>query len=106
MGFRKLFTRDKEYFYFGVEIFPQQMHEMSRVYCIVCVISFSFLLMSAVPFNKIVSAQSPSATLWAGTNEGTVLIYQLVVPPSSRRSEDVVQCILGWFTIKFCCIFF
>jgi hypothetical protein len=38
-------------------------------------------------------------TLWVGTNAGTVLIYQLVVPSSGRRAEDAVQCILGQFEI-------
>ena len=47
-------------------------------------------------------AQSHTPTLWAGTNAGTVLIYQLTVPSSDKRNEDIVQCILGMCAVCTC----
>lgn len=35
------------------------------------------------------------ASLWMGTNHGTVSIYQLIVPTNDRRTQDTVQCTLA-----------
>ena len=48
-------------------------------------------------FYGLAIAQNHTPTLWAGTNAGSVFIYQITVPGSDRRDDDPVQCILGKF---------
>ena len=42
-----------------------------------------------------VSVQMMTATLWTGTNNGTVYIFTLTIPSGTRRSEEDVSCQLG-----------
>ncbi len=41
------------------------------------------------------TGQSHTPTLWAGTNAGTVYIYQITMPASDKRDSEAVQCQLG-----------
>lgn len=41
------------------------------------------------------NTQVLSASLWMGTNHGSVSIYQLTVPTNDRRTQDTVQCTLA-----------
>ncbi|XP_049951670.1 lethal(2) giant larvae protein homolog 1 isoform X2 [Schistocerca serialis cubense] len=43
----------------------------------------------------IISVQSVTATLWAGTNNGTVYVFTIAVPVGQRRTEEDVTCQLG-----------
>jgi lethal(2) giant larvae protein len=36
-----------------------------------------------------------TATLWAGTNNGTVFIFTVTIPSGTRRTEEDVSCQLG-----------
>jgi len=47
----------------------------------------------ADPF--LVMGQQHTPTLWAGTNAGSVFVYQITVPSSSKRETDSVQCLLA-----------
>ena len=42
-----------------------------------------------------VAVQMMTATLWTGTNNGTVFIFTLNIPSGTRRSEEDVSCQLG-----------
>ena len=42
-----------------------------------------------------VAVQTMTATLWTGTNNGTVFIFTLNIPSGTRRSEEDVSCQLG-----------
>jgi hypothetical protein len=42
-----------------------------------------------------VAVQMMTATLWTGTNNGTVFIFTLAIPSGTRRSEEDVTCQLG-----------
>lgn len=42
-----------------------------------------------------VAVQMMTATLWTGTNNGTVYIFTLTIPSGTRRSEEDVSCQLG-----------
>lgn len=43
----------------------------------------------------LLNAQNHGPTLWAGTNAGTVYIYQVTLPASDKRETEPVQCLLG-----------
>ncbi|XP_071444804.1 lethal(2) giant larvae protein homolog 1 isoform X2 [Hetaerina americana] len=43
----------------------------------------------------IVSAQTTTPTLWAGTNNGTVFVFTITVPNGQKRMEEDVSCQLG-----------
>ncbi|XP_046389547.1 lethal(2) giant larvae protein homolog 1 isoform X2 [Ischnura elegans] len=43
----------------------------------------------------IVSAQTTTPTLWAGTNNGTVFVFTITVPNWKKRMEEDVSCQLG-----------
>nr|XP_018912290.1 PREDICTED: protein lethal(2) giant larvae-like [Bemisia tabaci] len=43
----------------------------------------------------IISMQHSTPMLWAGTNNGTVYIFTITLPPRARRNEDKVLCQLG-----------
>lgn len=43
----------------------------------------------------LLNAQNHSPTLWAGTNAGTVFIYQVTLPASDKRDSEQVQCVLA-----------
>ncbi|ELT88587.1 hypothetical protein CAPTEDRAFT_166358 [Capitella teleta] len=43
----------------------------------------------------LLNAQHHSPTLWAGTNAGTVYIFQITLPASDKRDAEQVQCVLG-----------
>ena len=43
----------------------------------------------------VVAAQNHSPTLWAGTNAGTIFIYQITLPASDKRDAEQVKCVLG-----------
>lgn len=43
----------------------------------------------------LLNAQNHGPTLWAGTNAGTVYVYQVVVPPNDKRDSEAVTCQLG-----------
>ena len=43
----------------------------------------------------IVSVQHTTATMWAGTNNGTVYVFTLSVPQGAKRKDDSVHCQLG-----------
>lgn len=43
----------------------------------------------------LLAAQHHSPTLWAGTNAGTVYIFQITLPASDKRDAEQVQCVLG-----------
>ena len=43
----------------------------------------------------VFTAQSHTPTLWAGTNAGTVYIYQVTMPASDKRDSEKIQCQLG-----------
>lgn len=43
----------------------------------------------------IISVQHTTATMWAGTNNGTVYVFTLSIPQKAKRKDDNVQCQLG-----------
>uniref|UniRef100_A0A1B6CIZ4 Uncharacterized protein n=1 Tax=Clastoptera arizonana TaxID=38151 RepID=A0A1B6CIZ4_9HEMI len=43
----------------------------------------------------IISVQNTTPTLWAGTNNGTVYVFTISIPASSKRIEENVNCQLG-----------
>ncbi|XP_044734719.1 lethal(2) giant larvae protein homolog 1 isoform X2 [Chrysoperla carnea] len=43
----------------------------------------------------IISEQNTTATLWAGTNNGTVYVFTINVPGGNKRETDDVTCQLG-----------
>jgi len=43
----------------------------------------------------IITVQMMTATLWTGTNNGTVFIFTLTIPSGTRRLEEDVSCQLG-----------
>ncbi|GLG99593.1 Uncharacterized protein, isoform B [Gryllus bimaculatus] len=43
----------------------------------------------------IISVQSMTPTLWAGTNNGTVFVFTITVPGGQKRTEEDVSCQLG-----------
>ncbi|GFG32827.1 hypothetical protein Cfor_06328 [Coptotermes formosanus] len=43
----------------------------------------------------LITVQMMTATLWAGTNNGTVFIFTLTIPLGTRRTEEDVSCQLG-----------
>ncbi|XP_069685247.1 lethal(2) giant larvae protein homolog 1 isoform X2 [Periplaneta americana] len=43
----------------------------------------------------LISVQAMTATLWAGTNNGTVFIFTVAIPSGSRRTEEDVTCQLA-----------
>lgn len=43
----------------------------------------------------IISMQNTTATLWAGTNNGTVYVFTLAIPGGNRRKDENVMCTLG-----------
>lgn len=43
----------------------------------------------------VINTQHASHTLWAGTNNGTVYIFTMCIPPDSKRSEEKVSALLG-----------
>lgn len=36
-----------------------------------------------------------TATMWAGTNNGTVFVFTVTIPLGARRTEEDVSCQLG-----------
>lgn len=58
--------------------------------------SLKVLEVRLVYFKSIcVAVQMMTATLWAGTNNGTVFIFTLTIPLGTRRTEEDVSCQLG-----------
>nr|CAD7457896.1 unnamed protein product [Timema tahoe] len=43
----------------------------------------------------IISVQTMTATMWAGTNNGTVYVFTLTIPSGQKRSEEDVTCQLA-----------
>ncbi|XP_018324100.2 uncharacterized protein LOC108736234 [Agrilus planipennis] len=43
----------------------------------------------------IVSVQNTTPTMWAGTNNGTIYVFTIVVPSSQKRDVDDVHCQLA-----------
>lgn len=50
----------------------------------------------------IISMQHTTPTMWAGTNNGTVYVFTLSLPPSAKRKDDNVQCQLGMYLQYVC----
>lgn len=46
-------------------------------------------------FFFVIVVQNTTPTLWAGTNNGTVYVFTIVVPSSSKRETDDVVCQLA-----------
>jgi hypothetical protein len=58
--------------------------------------SFKVLELKLIYFKwECVAVQMMTATLWAGTNNGTVFIFTLAIPSGTRRTEEDVSCQLG-----------
>ncbi|XP_064594981.1 lethal(2) giant larvae protein homolog 1-like isoform X2 [Liolophura sinensis] len=43
----------------------------------------------------VLNGSQPSATLWAGTNSGTVLIFTITLPASDKRAVDEISAVLA-----------
>ena len=63
-----------------------------------CIIIIIIILFHTIYlFCLLVTAQDHVATLWVGTNAGTVYIHQITLPLSDKRDTEPVQSILGEF---------
>ncbi|PNF23205.1 Protein lethal(2) giant larvae [Cryptotermes secundus] len=43
----------------------------------------------------LITVQMMTATMWAGTNNGTVFVFTVTIPSGARRTEEDVSCQLG-----------
>lgn len=49
-----------------------------------------------IEFNwNCIAVQMMTATMWAGTNNGTVFVFTVTIPSGTRRTEEDVSCQLG-----------